>query len=80
MQKLAKKLTTTYYKGEHYFKINIDVGSSKVGASIFSAVKDFASGLVLHLGVVLESKTRKELPGRLLFGIDIHTPSMAPSK
>jgi len=75
---LCKKLTTTYFRGDNYFEISIDVGSSVVGARIFSAVKGFASGLTLHLGVCIESKTRKELPEKLLFGIDIYSPAMKP--
>ncbi len=77
---LCQKLTTTYHRGDNYLEVVIDVGSSSIGATIFASVKGFASSLCLHLGVVLESKTRRELPEQLLFGIDISTPVMEPRK
>ncbi|GBG30483.1 Protein ENHANCED DISEASE RESISTANCE 2 [Hondaea fermentalgiana] len=75
---LCKKLKTTYYRGDNFFEISIDVGSSSIGSRVFAAIKGFASGLVLHLAVVLESKTRAELPERLMVGVDIFTPAMTP--
>jgi len=76
---LCQKLTTTYHRGDNFFEIVIDVGSSAIGSRIFSAVKGFASSLVLHLGIVLESKTHAELPERLMVGVDIYTPAMHPN-
>ena len=77
---IGNKLTLNYHRGDNYFEVSIDVGSSKIAKSVMGAVKGFASTLVLHMGYLLESKTNEELPERVLGGVDLYRPVMAPKK
>lgn len=68
---IGRKLDQHYYesKGE-YLEVTIDVGSSKVGTTVFKFVKGYAKSLVIDLCFVLEAGTKAELRGaeRLLGG------------
>lgn len=77
---LAKKIATKYHRGDNYFEIQIDIGSSKMGSSIFQTVKGYASNVAVHLAFVIESKERKYMPERLLCGFDITYAAMKPPK
>ena len=76
---ISNKLTTTWFRGSNYYEICINVGSSSVGTSIWSSVKSFANGLTLHLGFLLESKSKEELPERLLAAVDLYNPVIKPN-
>jgi len=75
---IGRKLTTSYHRGDNWFEVSIDVGSSRIGRSIMGAVKGYATGLVLHMGYLIESKTPSELPERVLGGVDLYYPAMGP--
>ena len=77
---IGNKLDLQYYRGDNYYEVSIDVGSSKIARSVMGAVKGFASTLVLHMGYLLESKSNEELPERVLGGVDLYRPVMTPKK
>lgn len=50
----------------HFFEIDVDVSSTKVGGGILSMVKGHAKALLLDLNFLLESQEYDELPERLI--------------
>lgn len=77
---IGNKLDLFYHRGDNYYEVSIDVGSSKIAKSVMGAVKGFASTLVLHMGYLLESKSKEHLPERILGGVDLYRPVMSPRK
>lgn len=66
---IGKKLNASYYKGENYLEIDLDVGSSTV-ASMLNGIALKSSGhLVVDESVCIEAQTEEELPERALFAV-----------
>ena len=75
---ICDHLNSSFFHGDNYFEVSIDVGSSKVAQSVMGAIRGFASGLTLQIGWVIEATTPETLPERLLGGICIVKPAMEP--
>jgi hypothetical protein len=69
---IGRKITTTYHKGEGFFEIVIDLGSSKVAGAILGLVKGYAKSLVIDLAFVLEGHSSAELPEHVLGSTRFH--------
>lgn len=76
---LGKKIVTEYYKGDNWFEICVDVGSSKVAGSLMGLVKSYAANLVIDLAFLFESQKPEELPEVLITGCRMHKPLMYPT-
>jgi len=63
---LGTKLAQRYYRGENYFEICIDIGSSSVAHKILSLAKGYAKSLIVDMGVLLEGRKEEELPEVML--------------
>mmetsp|Transcript_7860 Transcript_7860/g.13873 ORF Transcript_7860/g.13873 Transcript_7860/m.13873 type:complete len:1130 (-) Transcript_7860:214-3603(-) len=74
---LSRKLTTSYFRGDNYFEVCIDVGSSSVAEGVLGMVKSYASSLVLDLAFLVESQAADELPERILGSVRLHFPIMS---
>ena len=61
----------SYYSGERYFEIDVDVNSTASGARIFKMVKGYAKSLVVDLIFWLESKTDDELPEQVFYLVSL---------
>jgi len=59
---LGNKLRQTYYRGEGYFEVCVDVGSSSVGARLLKLVKGYLTCLTFDMCFLLEAQTEEELP------------------
>jgi len=75
---LCDKVATAYFRGDNFYEISVDVGSSRVARSVMGTIIGFASGLTLQLGFTIEGKKPEELPERLLGGVTIVMPQMSP--
>ena len=73
---IGKKITTTYIKGDGFFEIMIDIGSSKVAGAIMGLVKGYAKSLVIDLAFVLEGHDVVELPEHVLGSTRFHRVDM----
>jgi len=71
---IGRKITTTYHKGNGFYEIMIDVGSSKVAGAIMGLVKGYTASLVIDLAFVLESHTDAELPEQILGSTRFYRP------
>jgi hypothetical protein len=75
---LGNKLTTTYYKGDNFFEVEVDVGSSVMAIGILRVVAGYANSLDLELAFLFESQSDDELPERVLGGVRVRKPQLTP--
>jgi len=75
---LGNKLDTKYYRGDNFFEVEVDVGSSVMALGILRVVLGYASSLDLELAFLIESQKEDELPERVLGGVRVHKPVLTP--
>jgi hypothetical protein len=75
---LGTKIDIKYYKGDNFFEVEVDVGSSMVAIGILRVVAGYASSLDLELGFLIESQKEEELPERMIGGVRVHKPLLTP--
>ncbi|CAI5970803.1 unnamed protein product [Closterium sp. NIES-64] len=63
---LGKALTCSYFKGENYLEMDVDVGSSSVARSVIGLVLSYVTSLVVDLALLIEAQAADELPEYLL--------------
>ena len=59
---LGNKLTQTYHKGDGYFEVCVDVGSSTIGGGLLKLVKGYLTTLTFDMCFLLEAQSDEELP------------------
>jgi hypothetical protein len=65
--KIGTKLHTTYYHGDNFLEINVDIRSSIIAYSISDLIIPRANGIIVDLVYLLESHDESELPECILF-------------
>jgi len=73
---LGSKLKQTYFRGDGYLEIDIDVGSSQIAAQVLKMCKNASEQLVIDLAFCIEGKKEEELPERILGALRLHYISM----
>jgi hypothetical protein len=63
---IGKKLRLHYTRGQRFFEIDIDIGSSSVASRILSVVRDSCRLLTVDMGITLEGQDDEELPERVV--------------
>lgn len=63
---LGNKLDITYVRGEGYFELDVDVGSSVIARRISGVTANASSSLIFDMGWTIEGRAEDELPERLL--------------
>ncbi|KAG5176118.1 hypothetical protein JKP88DRAFT_203174 [Tribonema minus] len=63
---LGTKVTTRYFRGEHYVETNVEVGSSVVAQRIIGCCRGYSGRIDVQLGVVLQGEEADTLPEELL--------------
>ena len=74
---LGKKLKQTYYRREHYFELDIDIGSDAIAAGVVRLALGYARSIVVDIGYVLEGKTEAQLPESIMGAVRIKNIDMA---
>ena len=59
---IANKINTTFYDGENYLEVNVDISSSTVAKNILRVVKSYAKKIVFDLAWGFEGKVVEHLP------------------
>lgn len=78
---VGNKLKQTYYKGENYYEVDLDVSSDKVAAFATKTALSHAKSLIIDLAWTLEGRAEDELPERVLGGVTFAFPDpTAPKK
>ncbi|GAQ86593.1 hypothetical protein KFL_002990010 [Klebsormidium nitens] len=70
---LAQVLKCRYDKGEHFFEIDVDMGTSALVRSVLGLVLPAVTALVVDLAFLIRGETEKELPEVLLGAVRLHT-------
>ncbi|KAJ4962298.1 hypothetical protein NE237_022237 [Protea cynaroides] len=63
---LGKALTCKYYRGENYFEIDVDIGSSGLASAILHLALGYVTAVTIDMGFLVEGQTEEELPERLI--------------
>jgi hypothetical protein len=66
---LGNKLDQTYYKGDNYFELIVDVGSSSIAKYATGIAMNYCKTLVCDMGMCLQGNEDNELPEVLFGGI-----------
>ena len=51
---LGNKLKQYYHKGDNYFELDVDVGSSSVARNVVGLALGYAKNIVVDMGFVLQ--------------------------
>ena len=66
---MGKKIVQQYYHGEGYMEMAIDLGSSKIAATLTYLCASYSKRMVIDLGFVVQGDSEQELPERLFGSI-----------
>ncbi|GAQ86594.1 hypothetical protein KFL_002990020 [Klebsormidium nitens] len=70
---LAQVLKCRYDKGEHFFEIDVDMGTSAIVRYVLSLVLPVVTILVVDMAFLIRGDTEEELPEVLLGAVRLHT-------
>lgn len=59
---LGNKLKQYYYKGDNYFELDVDVGSSQIARNVCGLAISYAKNIVVDMGLCLQGNDEAELP------------------
>jgi hypothetical protein len=63
---LGNKLKQYYHKGENYFELDVDVGSSNIAKNVVGLALGYAKNIVVDMGFCLQGNEEDELPEVLM--------------
>jgi len=63
---IGKALKTSYFHGENYLEVDMDVGSSKIASILNSTIMKTSGKLIVDTSWLIEAQEEDELPERLL--------------
>ena len=63
---LGNKLKQYYYKGDNYFELDVDVGSSSVARNVVGLAMGYSKAIVVDMGFCLQGNDEDELPEVLM--------------
>jgi hypothetical protein len=65
---LGNKLDQSYFKGDNYFELCVDVGSSSIAKYVTGIAMNYSKTLVCDMGLCLQGNDESELPEVLMGG------------
>jgi hypothetical protein len=65
---LGNKLKQYYYRGDNYFELDVDVGSSSVARNVVGLAMGYSKAIVVDMGFCLQGNEEEELPEVLMGG------------
>lgn len=68
---LGKALTCNYHRGQNYFEIDVDIGSSAIASAILHLALGYVTSVTIDMGFLVEAQTEDELPERLVGAIRV---------
>ena len=73
---ICKKVDTSCVVGEGYLELTLDVSTSTVARKVLQMITSFAKELVIDLAFVIEGRSEKELPERVLGSVRVQYVDM----
>lgn len=74
---IGNKLHQYYFKGDNYFELDIDVGSSSVARNLTALAIGYSKALIVDMGFCLQGNDENELPEVLMGGASVIHIDMA---
>jgi hypothetical protein len=68
---LGNKLKQYYHKADHYFEIDVDIGSSSVARNVVGLAMGYAKNIVVDMGLCLQGNDESELPEVLMGAVSV---------
>lgn len=68
---LGNKLKQSYFKGENYFELDVDVGSSSVAKNVVGIALGYSKSIVVSMGFCLQGNEEEELPEILMGAVTV---------
>ena len=68
---IGNKLKQYYFKGDNYFELDIDVGSSSVARNLTALAIGYSKALIVDMGFCLQGNDENELPEVLMGGASV---------
>lgn len=63
---VGQALEVTYYRGENYLELDIDMGSSTVARGVVNLVLGYLNNLIVEMAFLIQANSQDELPETLL--------------
>lgn len=77
---LGNKLKQYYHKGDNYFEVDIDVGSSSIARNVVGLAIGYSKAIVVDMGICLQGDEENELPEVIIGGCSCIHVDMSKSK
>lgn len=68
---IGNKLKQTYHRGDNYFELDIDIGSSNVARNAVRVCSGYSKILVIDIGLCLQGNDDDELPEVMMGGVQL---------
>jgi len=77
---MGTKLTQTYARGDRWFEVILDCGSSSVATGVIRVSLGYCTEMVIDMGFLLEGKDETVLPERIFGGARIKKLHFDPAR
>ncbi|PKI37126.1 hypothetical protein CRG98_042461 [Punica granatum] len=77
---LGRALTCNYHRGENYFEIDVDIGSSKIASAILHLALGYVTSVTIDMGFLVEAQAEDELPERLIGAVRVCQMEMSSAQ
>jgi hypothetical protein len=77
---MGTKLTQTYARGDRFFEVILDCGSSSVATGVIRVSLGYCTEMVIDMGFLLEGKDESVLPERIFGGARINKLHFDPAR
>ncbi|KAJ0985128.1 hypothetical protein J5N97_003484 [Dioscorea zingiberensis] len=74
---LGRALTCNYHRGENYFEIDVDIGSSAIASAILHLALGYVTAVTIDMGFLVESQAEEELPEKLIGAVRVAQMEMS---
>ncbi|KAK4785722.1 hypothetical protein SAY86_002411 [Trapa natans] len=77
---LGKALTCNYHRGDNYFEIDVDIGSSKIASAILHLALGHVTSVAIDMGFLVEAQAEEELPEKLIGAVRVCQMEMSSAQ
>jgi hypothetical protein len=63
---MGRKLRQPCYRADHYFELDIDVNSTRVGSAVINLCSGYSKNIAVDLAYLIQGQCQEELPEQIL--------------